>query len=263
MRQLLPPTSTPDVEPDKVYAALDFPEGIDGRPYVVVNMVSTVDGKAALGGSAAGIGSRTDAELMRQIRAAVDAVMHGAATLRAEIVDPRVDPPRVKQRIRRGLPAQPLAVAVSGSLDLDPSNRFFVNGPERTVVLTSSRAPAERRARLAPYARLIDAGGGQGAGMVDLAASLRRLHDEHGVRRLLAEGGPTLNQRLLDAGLVDELFWTVAPKLAGGRGRAILGDDAPATRIRARLELVSLYEHDGELFTRYRLRRDPDGGFAR
>jgi riboflavin-specific deaminase-like protein len=259
VRQLFLTDAADELDPDDVYAALAFPEGVGGRPYVVVNMVSTADGKAALGGSAAGIGSRTDARLMRQIRAAVDAVMHGAGTLRAEIVDPRVDPPRVEQRIRQGLEAQPLAVAVSGSLDLEPSNRFFVNGPERTVILTSPGATAGRRARLAPYAQLIEEGDGLGA--VDLTASLRRLYDAYGVRRLLAEGGPTLNQRLLDAGLVDEMFWTVAPKLAGGGGRATFGGDEPTTRIKARLELVSLFEHAGELFTRYRLRRGGDGSY--
>lgn len=222
-----------------------------------MNMVSTVDGKSALGGSAAGIGSRTDARLMRQIRASVDAVMHGAGTLRAEIVDPRVDPVRSRERVARGLSPQPLAVAVSGSLDLDPAGRFLVNGPTGTVILTTSEAPIERQQRLAPYATLLVCDGPT----VDLAAALRRLHDEFGVRRLLSEGGPTLNQRLLDAGLIDEVFWTIAPKLAGGRGRSTIDADAPTIQIRARLDLVSLYEHGGELFARYRLQRGPNGDY--
>src|SRR5688572_26295322 len=118
-------------------------------------MVSTVDGKVALGHSAAGIGSRTDARLMRQIRAAVDAVMHGAGTLRAEIVDPRVDVARAKQRVEQGLPHQPLAIAVSGSLNLAPTLRYFVNGPIGTAILTTSSAPAELRRLLSRYATLI------------------------------------------------------------------------------------------------------------
>jgi riboflavin-specific deaminase-like protein len=222
-----------------------------------MNMVSTVDGKAAVGGTAAGIGSRTDARLMRQVRAAVDAVMHGAGTLRAELVDPRVDTARSRQRVLRGLSPQPLAVAVSGSLDLDPASRYLVNGPVGTVILTTASAPAERRERLSRYASLLAHDGPT----VDLAAALRRLHHEYGVRRLLSEGGPSLNQRLLDAGLIDEVFWTIAPKLAGGHGRATIDSNQPTTRIRARLDLLSLYEHDGELFARYRLQRGSDGGY--
>jgi riboflavin-specific deaminase-like protein len=248
---LIPVSNPSPLDPDEVYAQLALPEGVDGRPYVVVNMVSTADGKSALGQTTAGIGSRTDRLLMRQLRASLDAVMIGAGTLRAENVDPRVDPPRARRRAERGLPPQPLAVAVTGSPDLEPTHRFLINGPERTVLLTTAAAPADRRERLARYATLLVQDGPE----VDLAAAVRRLYDEYGVRRLLCEGGPSLNQRLLDAELVDELFWTIAPNLAGGRGRSLIEGGDPATRIRARLELVSLHEHEGELFTRYRLLR--------
>ena len=47
LRRLVPSDTAPSVAPDDVYRHLDLPAGADGRPYVVVNMVSTVDGKAA------------------------------------------------------------------------------------------------------------------------------------------------------------------------------------------------------------------------
>jgi riboflavin-specific deaminase-like protein len=223
-----------------------------------MNMVSTVDGKSALGHSAAGIGSRTDSLLMRQIRAAVDAVMHGAGTLRSEIVDPRVDVERSRQRVVHGQPPQPLAVIVSGSLDLDPTGRYLVNGPTGTVILTSSSASADRQRRLSPYATILLSDGPS----VDLPSMFRRLREQFGVRSLLAEGGPTLNQHLLDAGLIDEVFWTIAPKLAGGHGRATIDSAEPTTRIKARMDLISLHEHAGELYARYRLRRDAAGDYS-
>jgi riboflavin-specific deaminase-like protein len=223
-----------------------------------MNMVSTVDGKTALGASAAGIGSRTDGRLMRQIRAGVDAIIYGAGTLRSEIVDPRVDARRSRARVENGLPSQPLAAIVSGSLDLDPTTRALVNGPDRTVIFTADRAPAERIRALRPYATLVV----QDGSTVDLRLALRHLFDQFGVRRLLSEGGPTLNQRLLDAELIDELFWTVAPKLAGGHGRNLIDGNRPTRQIRASLELRSLFEHDGELFARYSLRRGTDGRYA-
>jgi riboflavin biosynthesis pyrimidine reductase len=71
-----------------------------------------------------------------------------------------------------------------------------------------------------------------------------------------------LNQQLLDAGLIDELFCTIAPKLAGGRGRAMIDGEHPAERISARMELVSLYEHEGELYARYRLPRGDNGAYV-
>ena len=257
MRRLYPPSDSAQIDPSAVYADLSFPPGQAGGPYVALNMVSTADGKTALGDSAAGIGSRTDARLMRQIRAAADAIIWGTGTLKADLVDPRVDVRRARERVGRGLSPQPLAVTVTGSLGLEPTNRFFVNGPSGTVLFTVRAASPERRRALAPYAAVVV----QDGETVDLAAALRYLHDRFGVRRLLSEGGPNLNQHLLDAGLIDEVFWTIAPKLAGGHGRGLLDGPEPATAIRARMDLVSLFEHDGELYTRYRLARGPDGGY--
>ncbi|MGE5281106.1 MAG: RibD family protein [Chloroflexota bacterium] len=92
-------------------------------------------------------------------------------------------------------------------------------------------------------------------GRVDLPSLLRSLREE-GVRALLCEGGPTLHGALQAAGLVDELFLTIAPKLTGGDGPRILeGAALPAP---AELELVWLIEEGGELFARYRRQ-----GFAR
>jgi riboflavin-specific deaminase-like protein len=257
LRQLVPFGGLTQLDPGEIYDGIDLSPGPGDRPYVVLNMVTTVDGKVALNGSAGGIGSRNDRALMRMIRSKVDAVMIGAATLRAEICDPRVEPRLVKRRVQRGWTPQPLAVGVSGSLDLEPTNRFLVNGPQRTVLLTTMAAPRERRQRLGKYAAIQV----QGEHHVDLVSGLRLLHQAYGVRRLLCEGGPSLNQQLLDAGLIDELFCTIAPKLAGGQSKGVIDGPAPAERITARMEMVSLFEDGGELFARYRLPRGDDGGY--
>jgi riboflavin biosynthesis pyrimidine reductase len=87
-------------------------------------------------------------------------------------------------------------------------------------------------------------------GWVDLVALLRSLR-EGGVRALLCEGGPRLHAQLLAHGLVDELFLTIAPKLAGGIAPRILEGEIDGI---AELELAWLLEEDGELFARYRRR---------
>jgi riboflavin biosynthesis pyrimidine reductase len=87
-------------------------------------------------------------------------------------------------------------------------------------------------------------------GPADLASLLRSLRDE-GVRALLCEGGPTLHGALQTSGLVDELFLTIAPKLAGGPAPAILAGEIPSV---VDLELAWLLEENGELFARYRRR---------
>lgn len=87
-------------------------------------------------------------------------------------------------------------------------------------------------------------------GPADLVALLREQR-ERGVRALLCEGGPTLHGSLQALGLVDEIFLTIAPKLAGDGAPGLVEGDLPGV---AELELAWLLEEDGELFARYRVR---------
>lgn len=100
--------------------------------------------------------------------------------------------------------------------------------------------------------RLVVVESGPGGAPADLPALLGSLREE-GVRALLCEGGPTLHGSLQRAGLVDELFLTIAPKLAGAGAPGILA--TPLKSIEP-LELAWLLEQDGELFARYRRAAD-------
>jgi riboflavin biosynthesis pyrimidine reductase len=90
---------------------------------------------------------------------------------------------------------------------------------------------------------------GPGAGA--MAGAMRSLRVDHGVRSLLCEGGPSLFSALLAAGLVDELFLTLAPKLVGGDSLSVT-TGRPLDEI-ADLRLVRALEQDGTLFLRYAL----------
>jgi len=123
---------------------------------------------------------------------------------------------------------------------------------ERTAVFVSALAGAERVRRLSAWTRVFVCGERE----VDVREMGRVLRDELGVRRMMCLGGPRLNATLIEAGAVDELFLTLAPKFQGGRGwaTAVEGVGFPA-EVMPRLELVSMYENDGELYLRYRLPR--------
>ena len=87
-------------------------------------------------------------------------------------------------------------------------------------------------------------------GRAHLPTPPRSLREE-GVRAVLCEGGPRLHASLWSAGLVDELFLTIAPKLTGGGAPRILEGELPGIE---QLELAWLLEREGELFARYRRR---------
>ncbi len=96
---------------------------------------------------------------------------------------------------------------------------------------------------------------------VDLAGALALLRSERGVRSLLCEGGPHLHAQLLQADLIDELFVTHAPKLAGGEGTGLVAGLPEAERPLELAWLVSEPE-TGELFARYRVAGWTDTGIA-
>ena len=239
------------MEPGDIYQDLSFPslEG-EGRPYTAINMVTTVDGKATLAWKAYSIGSKVDHLVMRRIRAAADGVMVGGETLRRENVNPSVPIELQERRVANGLAPQPSAIVVSGSLDLPLDATFFRSGAFPPTVVTIDSAPKERVAAIKPHARLLFAGREK----VDPHLMMSKLATDLGIRHLIVEGGPTLNGVLLSKGLVDELFWTLAPKLAGGSAlrTMIEGPALPLDRL-ARLELVSIHHHEHELFFRYRI----------
>jgi riboflavin biosynthesis pyrimidine reductase len=111
--------------------------------------------------------------------------------------------------------------------------------------VTVAEAPAAEFKRASDLAEVIVAGDRD----VDLALALEAL-DARGYRRVLAEGGPSLNGQLAAAGLLDELCLTVSPLVVGGEAKRILSGGAPVAGSRWRL--CSLCEGDGFLFLRYR-----------
>ena len=248
LRRLLP-------EPGELTAA-EAVEGLGlgdrapaGRPYLVLNMVATVDGAATVGHRTAPISDPADRQLFHQLRAQVDAVMAGAGTVRLERYGRLVrDESRRAARAARGQEPDPLAVVVSRSLNLPADVPLLQDPGSRVVIVTSSDTELAGVAADVTYLR-----------ESDLAVALRRLRAEHGVRSILCEGGPDLNASLLPAGLVDELFLSIAPVLAGTAGALTIVDGAPLEAPVA-LDLVWLLESDGQLFARYALSAAPAPG---
>ena len=221
------------------YSPFEHPH--DERPFVAVNFAATLDGRAAIEGRSGKIGSGTDTEMLQRLRTRFDAVMVGAGTVRAERYGRIVSDPGWRARREQiGLPHDPLAVIVSGRLDLPWDAPIFTGGDGEILVFTASDKDPPQTATPLRVLRHEP--------RVDLAEALRHLRRERGVRALLCEGGPGLHAELEASGLVDELFLTIAPKLAGGEGPRILEGELPAV---AGFELAWLLESGGELFARY------------
>ncbi|HEY2479449.1 MAG TPA: dihydrofolate reductase family protein [Solirubrobacterales bacterium] len=240
MRRLVPdPGPTSVIEQLDGYRPWDDPPA--DRPHLALNFATTLDGRAAIDGRSGAIGSDTDTAMLVGLRQRFDAVMIGAGTMRVERYGRVVsDPARRDHREALGLPADPLMVIV-GSLDLPWDAPLFTTGGGRVLILTAEEGEPPATATPVEVMRAAD-------GRVDLGAALRRLREERGVRALLCEGGPHLHSQLQAAGLADELFLTIAPKLVGA-GSTILEGALPEV---ADLELAWLLAEGSELFGRYR-----------
>jgi riboflavin-specific deaminase-like protein len=243
--QLLYPERRP-TSPEELAGGLRLAElAPPGRPYLGLNMVSSLDGKATIDWRTKGLSTELDRRLFHQLRTQADAVLVGAGTVRAERYGRMAKSGELReQRVGGGLAADPLAVIVSARLDL-PADLPILNEPEqRVVIATGSDASLPGLGDQVEYVRVGD----------DLPRLMAYLEETHGIRSVLCEGGPTLNSYLFAAGLVDELFLTLNPKVAGGAAALTIVAGRELVEP-AELELVSVAEGEGDLFTRWRLRR--------
>ena len=234
MRQLLPSPTTHADATEADLGALYGGErsGPPERPWVMANLVASLDGSAAVEGRTRALSGPADRALFRRLRAQADVVLVGAGTVRAEGYGPV-----------RGAGPAPIAV-VSRSLELDWDSALFTEAAVPTLVVTCAGADATRRARAAQVAELVMAGDQ----WVDIGEAIAQLGRRgHGV--VLCEGGPCLLGELVVADLLDELCLTLSPLLAGGAGpRIVTGAVVPAP---LPLRLASVLEDDSDLFLRY------------
>jgi riboflavin biosynthesis pyrimidine reductase len=241
------------------YRLIELPAAPPDRPYVLVNMVMSADGRTVIEDTERGLGSATDQRLMRELRSLVDVVLNGANTLRASGSSSRLNDPSLEgRREARGRPPVPTAAVITESADLPLDRAFFTARDFPAVVYVGATAPDTRVAAIAATGRPVHRLPAE-APLRWLLAHARRELD---AQALLVEGGSALNGALFDAGLVDEYFLTLAPRVVGGRDTlpAVRSDRAPSIDAVTQLALISATPNaaSGELYLRYRVRRAGD-----
>ena len=238
------------------------------RPTVIANFVSTLDGVVAFDSDGSSGGGEVsgffdpDRFVMGLLRTMADAVLVGAGTVRAapthewtgRHVHPSSTAAYAHWREQIGLgSAQPTTIVATASGRLDPAHPGL-SAVDVPVIFATTAAGAERLAGAGPGANTRIEVAGSGASVA--AAELLEIARSIGAGLILSEGGPHLTGDLLRAGLLDELFLTIAPQVAGREqdarrfgfveGLAFSVADAPWS------ELVSVRRAGDHLFLRYR-----------
>lgn len=209
------------------------------------NFVASVDGAATSEGLSAGLQPAGDGRVFELLRRLADVVLVGAGTVAGERYGAlRVDDASVAWRRERRMPEHPVFAIASRRLDLDPGSPIFADAPVRPIVVTTAESAADRRGRLAEVAEVLV------AGQAELDAQrMRKGLAERGLTQILCEGGPSLFGSLVEAGAVDELCLTVAPRLLSGDAPRIAhGSAAHPTPLR----LAHVLREGEALFLSYR-----------
>lgn len=231
---------------DEAMAAFSVPVQPADRPIVAINMVTSVDGRAQLKGSADGLGSRADRRLMRLYRAAFDAVGSGAGTLRTTGVWLRLGDDLAERRRQAGRPPNPTGVVIAGRAPV-PRDAGWFDGDEPRILIVGSENPV---ADAPPGTELLRA--------PEPLPDARWVVDQlaaRGIRSFLLEGGPRINAAFLAAGLIDEVYWTIGAQLLGTDALPLIAavpGGSPFAEEPRRGELAGVIRHGHELFLRYR-----------
>jgi riboflavin biosynthesis pyrimidine reductase len=234
------------------------------EPRLITNFVATVDGVVAIpsipGSNALVAGdSESDRFVIGLLRAFADVVLVGAGTLaaspegtwRPERVYPQAAVEFAELRRLLGKREQPEVAVVTGRGSIDPSHPVLASG---AVVLTSTAGVERLRDAVPEATTLVSLGD---AAALDPRRVVAALH-ERGASLVLSEAGPHTFGSLVEAGVVDELFLTVSPRLAGNRGdgsRLGLAEGVTLLPPGVREHLLGVRRDGDYLFLRYELAR--------
>lgn len=242
LTRLFPGPGGATLSPREAYGELEFNSlARADRPFVIVNMVATVDGQGRIDNDTSELGNEADLELFVTLREQVDCVMAGVRTVAIEdYKGPANKPETREQRERRGLAARPIFATATKSGNLPMDAPVFQDDGVRLVVFSKASIDtslAKASVEIIPTE--------------DPREMLSILRHDFDVHSLLLEGGPTINTPYFAGELVDELFLTLAPVLTGaGTPFPIIAGDLPR---RQQLHLIGALLSDEHLFLRYRV----------
>jgi 2,5-diamino-6-(ribosylamino)-4(3H)-pyrimidinone 5'-phosphate reductase len=219
------------------------------RPHVVLVSEVTVDGKLTVTKGASSkllmqFMSHEAEVLLHRIRAESDAIMVGSNTI-------RIDNSYLTVRHVPG--KNPVRVIPSSRADISPdANVLSDDSP--TIIAVSEAADPALVETLRQKRAIIEV---SGKNQVDLPGLMNRLWSGYGVKRLMVEGGATLNGHMFSLGLIDEIILIHLPFIAGGADTPSLVGGLPARTVDdlIRVELKAHYLAGDNLITEYCVRR--------
>ncbi|MDY6865046.1 MAG: 2,5-diamino-6-(ribosylamino)-4(3H)-pyrimidinone 5'-phosphate reductase [Halobacteriota archaeon] len=222
------------------------------RPFVFINSAMSADGKISTTQRVqVRISDDIDFDRVDDLRAGSDAIIVGIGTVLSD--DPSLtvkSDERKKERVRRGEDENPIRVVVDSRARTPLDSDILKKGNGRRIIFVSEAAPEEDVKALQCYSEVISVGKDK----VDLEDMLQKL-GRMGVKRVMVEGGGTLNWAFLSGRLVDELYVYIGYFIMGGKGAPTLVDGG-GFKVRPdmpELKLIDLQKMENGMVLRWRI----------
>ena len=228
------------------------------RPFVFINAAMSADGKISTHlRKQVRISGDRDFQRVDRLRCEADAIMVGVGTILSDDPSLTVKSEEFrKKRLDCGRDENPVRVVIDSLARTPPDSDILRKGAGRRIIFVSGPAAVKRVDALRMSGAEVVVAGEQGEPRVDLAAALWHLHDM-GIRRLMVEGGATLNWSLINLKLVDEIYVYIGSLILGGSMAPTLVDGAGFSNRDGALslDLVSVERMDGGFVVKWRVLR--------
>jgi len=223
------------------------------KPFVFINAAMSIDGKiSTVERIQIKISNELDRERVDKLRAESDAILVGMNTVVGD--DPKLTVKSEKlrkERLKKGLPENPIKIAVGNLNRMKLSSDFLDYGNAEKIIFTTEKSDKRKAGKLRKKSEVYVLGETK----VNLHRMMEILH-EKGIRKLMVEGGGTINFELLRERLVDEIYVAIAPKIFGGKTAPTLadGDGFRADKI-LNLEFLGLEKLEDVVVLRYTIEK--------
>lgn len=211
------------------------------RPYIILNAAITIDGKIASKTGDSKLSSKKDVIRVHKLRSNVDAILVGRNTIKR-------DNPLLTVRYAKGKNPIRIILDSKGSIPIN-SKIFQTSKKIPTIIATSSQISSHKKILLEKNNIKILIVGKKSVNLKTLLSNLVKI----GIKKILVEGGGTVNWEFTSKKLFDEIIVTLTPKLLGGKNAVsfIAGQGFSKIDQSPRLTLKRAYKQNNELVLHY------------
>ena len=212
------------------------------RPYVILSAAMTLDGKIAKGRTKIKLSSKNDKIRVHKLRAKVDGILIGKNTL-------DTDNPMLNVRYVTG--KNPVRILLDSRGTIKSSSKIIQSCSKiSTIIATTQLISKKNLSRLEKFPLEVIKCGKSSVDVVKLLKILQK----KGMKKILLEGGGTLNWSFLKRGLVDELIINITPYILGGSDSVTLVEGSGFKNLFSmnKLKLKKIQKIGNELVVYYR-----------